>query len=198
MYVDHHGLNWFTIKTWYLLPLISRLLDQLNHVKVFTKVDLRGAYNQVHIWKGDEWKIVVWTHYGHFKYVVMPFGLTNAPTIFQHLMKDVFHEYLDNFVICYINDILIFPITWMNMNDIFNLFWKSLEKLDCMLSWRNANSINSKWNSSSILFINTTFTWILVRSKPLWIKLPQFLFVMFNVFLNLPTSISTSLHIIPW
>jgi hypothetical protein len=46
--------------------------------------------------------------YGHFEYVVMPFRITNAPVVFQHMMNDVFHEYLDDFVICYINDIFIF------------------------------------------------------------------------------------------
>ncbi len=47
------------------------------------------------------------THYDHFEYVVMPFGFTNTPTIFQHLMNDVFHEYLDDFMVCYINKIII-------------------------------------------------------------------------------------------
>jgi hypothetical protein len=41
--------------------------------------------------------------YDHFEYVVMPFGLTNAPSVFQHLINDVFCEYLDDFVICYID-----------------------------------------------------------------------------------------------
>jgi hypothetical protein len=49
-----------------------------------------------------------------FEYVVMPFRLTNAPVIFQHLMNDVFREYLDDFVVCYINDVFIFL---MNMED---------------------------------------------------------------------------------
>jgi hypothetical protein len=48
------------------------------------------------------------TCYGHFEYVVMPFGLTNTLFVFQHLMNDVFHEYLDEFLVCYINDIFIF------------------------------------------------------------------------------------------
>lgn len=61
----------------------------------------------MHIWESDEWKIVFRTHYGHFEYVMMPFGFTNAHVIFQHLMNDVFCEYLDEFVVCYINDILI-------------------------------------------------------------------------------------------
>jgi hypothetical protein len=58
--------------------------------------------------KGDDWKMVFRTHYGHFEYVVMPFGLTNAHAIFQHMMNDVFYEYLDDFVVYYIDYILIF------------------------------------------------------------------------------------------
>jgi hypothetical protein len=108
MCVDYRGLNQLTIKNRYLLPLISKLLDQLNHVKVYTKIDLCGAYNLVHIWKGDEWKTTFKTYYVHFKYVVMPFGVTNTLVVFQHLMNDFFHEYFFDFMICYIDDIFIF------------------------------------------------------------------------------------------
>ncbi len=79
MCVDYWELNRLIIKNQYPLPLISRLLDQFNHTKVYTKIDLHEAYNLVHIRKGDEWKIMFRTHYGHFEYVVMPFGFTNAP-----------------------------------------------------------------------------------------------------------------------
>ncbi len=108
MCVDYCGLNWLTIKNQYPLPLISRLLDQLSHVKVWSKIDLHGACTLVCIWEGDEWKFIFWIYSSHFEYVVMPFGFTNAHIIFQHLMNDVFHEYLDKFVVCYINDIFIF------------------------------------------------------------------------------------------
>jgi hypothetical protein len=97
--VNYRGLNSFTIKNQYLLPLISRLLDQFNHTKVYTKTDLHGTYNLVHIREGDEWKMVFRTCYDHFEYVVMAFGLTNALAVFQHMMNDVFHEYLDDFVV---------------------------------------------------------------------------------------------------
>ena len=76
--------------------------------KVFTKIDLRGAYNLVRIKPGDQWKTAFRTRYGHFEYNVMPFGLTNAPAVFQHMMNDVFREYLDQFVVIYLDDILIF------------------------------------------------------------------------------------------
>jgi hypothetical protein len=96
------------VKNRYPLLLISRILNQLGQVKIYTKIDLRGAYSLVRIKKGDEWKTVFRTRYGHFEYNIMPFGLTNAPAIFQHLMNDIFHEFLDDFVVCYLDDILIF------------------------------------------------------------------------------------------
>jgi len=108
MCLNYHGLNWFIIKNWYLLPLISRLLDRLNHAKMYIKIDLHGAYNLVHIRENDEWKMAFRIRYDHFEYVVMPFGFTNAHVIFQHMMNDVFYEYLDDFVVCYIDDIFIF------------------------------------------------------------------------------------------
>lgn len=61
--------------------------------------------------EGDEWKTAFRTRYGHFKYNVMPFGLRNAPAIFQHLMNDVFREFFDKFVVCYLDDILIYSET---------------------------------------------------------------------------------------
>jgi hypothetical protein len=95
---------------------------------MYTKIDLCGTYNLVHIQKGDEWKMMFRTHYDHFEYVVMCFGLTNALVIFQHMMIDVFHEYLDDSVVCYINDILIFL---KNMVDHEHHVCLVLEKLRC-------------------------------------------------------------------
>jgi len=99
MCVNYHGLNQLTIKNYYPLSLISGLLNQLSHAKVYTKIDLHGTYNLVRIQKGDEWKMVFKFRYGHFEYIVMHFGLTNAPIVFQHLINDVLHKYLDDFVV---------------------------------------------------------------------------------------------------
>jgi len=91
--------------------LITSLLDRLRTAKVYSKIDLRGAYNLVRIKDGDEWKTAFRTRYGHFEYLVMPFGLTNAPATFQHLMNDVFRDLLDSNVIVYLDDILVFSDT---------------------------------------------------------------------------------------
>jgi hypothetical protein len=76
--------------------------------------------------KVTKWKMTFKTCYSHFEYIVMPLGLTNAPIIFQHLKNDVFCEYLDNFVVCYIDEILIFS---KNMADHEHHVHLVLEKL---------------------------------------------------------------------
>ncbi|XP_029473211.1 uncharacterized protein LOC115099620 [Rhinatrema bivittatum] len=106
--IDYRGLNSITKKDRYPLPLIPELLDRLQGAKVFTKLDLRGAYNLVRIRPGDEWKTAFNTRDGHYEYLVMPFGLCNAPAVFQNLMNEVFREMLHSFVIVYLDDILIY------------------------------------------------------------------------------------------
>ena len=109
--VDYRALNDMTIKDGYPIPLIDELIDRLKRAKIFTALDLRGAYNLVRVKEGDEWKTAFRTRYGHYEYLVMPFGLSNAPAVFQRLMNDVFREYLDKFVIIYLDDILIYSET---------------------------------------------------------------------------------------
>lgn len=106
--VDYRELNKITVKNRYPLSLISELFQRFRTAQVFTKLDLRGAYNLVRIRAGDKWKTAFRSRFGHFEYLVMPFGLCNAPATFQHLVNDIFREYLDNFVIVYLDDILIF------------------------------------------------------------------------------------------
>ncbi|TPX16414.1 uncharacterized protein E0L32_012424 [Thyridium curvatum] len=111
MCVDYRQLNDITVKNRYPLPLITELRDRLHGANWFTALDLPGAYNLIRIKEGDEWKTAFRTRLGHYEYLVMPFGLTNAPASFQNMINDVLRKYLDDFVIVYLDDILIYSKT---------------------------------------------------------------------------------------
>jgi hypothetical protein len=111
MCVDYRSLNEVTIKNKYPLPRIDDLFDQLRGACVFSKIDLHSGYHQLKIRASDIPKIVFTTRYGLYEYIVMSFGLTNAPAYFMYLMNKVFMEYLDKFVVVFIDDILVFSKT---------------------------------------------------------------------------------------
>ncbi|KAK3574237.1 hypothetical protein QTP86_004295 [Hemibagrus guttatus] len=106
--IDYRGLNAITVRYPYPLPLVPAALEQLRGVRVFSKLDLRSAYNLVRVREGDEWKTAFHSTSGHYEYCVMPFGLTNAPVVFQALINGVFQDLLGKGVIAYIDDILVY------------------------------------------------------------------------------------------
>ncbi len=106
--IDYWKLNEITVKFRYPLPLVPTALEQLRGATIFTKLDLRSAYNLIRIREGDGWKMAFVTPTGHYEYRVMPYGLVNAPSVFQGFMHEVLQEFLHQFVIVYIDDILIY------------------------------------------------------------------------------------------
>jgi hypothetical protein len=106
--VDYRSLNEVTIKNKYPLPQIEDLFDQMKAAIAFSKIYLRSGYHQLKIWESDIPETIFCTRYGLYEYTVMSFGLTNAPAYFMYLMNKVFMEYLDKFVVVFIDDILIF------------------------------------------------------------------------------------------
>ncbi len=106
--IDYRTLNSQTVKLPYPLPLVPAALEELRGAHIFTKLDLRSAYNLVRIREGDEWKTAFITPSGHYEYRVTPYGLSNPLSVFQGFMNKVFREFLHRFVIVYIDDILIY------------------------------------------------------------------------------------------
>jgi hypothetical protein len=111
MCVDYRSLNEVTIKNMYSLPWIEDLFGQMKGASMFSKIDLRSGYHQLRIRESDIPKTAFRTRYGLYEYTVMPFGLTNVLAYFMYLMNKVFMEFLDKFVVVFINDILIFSKT---------------------------------------------------------------------------------------
>ena len=109
--IDYKGLNKVTIKNKYPLPKIDDLFDQLPGSRVFSTIDLRSGYHQLKVRAEDIPKTAFRTRYRHYEFLVMSFGLTNAPAAFMELMNRVFHDYLDKFIIVFIDDILVYSKT---------------------------------------------------------------------------------------
>ncbi|KAJ1604032.1 hypothetical protein NDA14_005650 [Ustilago hordei] len=109
--VDYRGLNEITVKNRAPLPLIEEQLFLLRKARIYTKLDLRAAYNLIRIAKGDEWKTAFGTQLGLYEYLVMPFGLANAPAHFQSFINDIFRDIIGIYVVVYLDDFLIFSDT---------------------------------------------------------------------------------------
>ena len=82
------------------------MFGRLSKGKYFSKFDMRDGYNRLRVACGEEWKTGFRSQYGLYEYQVMPFGLCNAPGTFQHFVNDTFREYLDDFIVAYLNDLL--------------------------------------------------------------------------------------------
>jgi len=119
---DYRALNEVTKKDRHPLPLISEALDRLGGAKYFTKLDIKDAYHNIRIRKGDEWKTTFSTKLGTYEYLVMLFGLDNAPAAFQRGIDEGLMEHIDMCCIVYLDDVLIYSNTvQQHRKDVSNI-----------------------------------------------------------------------------
>uniref|UniRef100_A0A388KQL4 Reverse transcriptase n=1 Tax=Chara braunii TaxID=69332 RepID=A0A388KQL4_CHABU len=109
--IDYRGLNRYTVKNSYLMPRSDELFNRLAGNRFFTKIDLCSGYHQIRIAAANQPKTAFQSRFGHYEFTVMPFGLTNAPATFQRAMNDIFRDILQQYVLVYLDDILVYSRT---------------------------------------------------------------------------------------
>ncbi|KAL0546089.1 hypothetical protein IC582_015994 [Cucumis melo] len=152
--IDYRELNKVTVKNRYPLLKIDDLIDQLQGATVFSKIDLRSGYHQLRIKDSDIPKTAFRSRYGHYEFIVMSFGLSNAPAVFMDLMNRVFKDFLDTFVIVFIDDILIYSKTEAEYE----------EHLHQVLETLRANKLYAKFSKCEFWLKKVTFLGHVVSS----------------------------------
>ena len=108
MCIDNCQLNKVIVQNKYPLPRIDDLFNQLQVARYFSKTNLRSGYHQLKVRESDISKTAFRTRYGHYEFSIMLFGLTNDSDALMDLMNQVFRNFLDLFVIVFIDDILVY------------------------------------------------------------------------------------------
>ena len=128
-----------TIKNKYSFPRINDLFDQVGEANIFSELKLRSSYHQVRIKNEDINKKTFRTRYRHYEFVVIPFRLTNATTTFMFLMNTIFSEYLDKFVVVFIDDILVYSKTKEEHEEHLRILLQTLMKKKLYANFDNCD-----------------------------------------------------------
>ncbi|TYK16488.1 putative Gag-pol protein [Cucumis melo var. makuwa] len=147
--IDYRQLNKVTIHNKYPLPRIDDLFNQLRGATLFFKIELRSGYHQLKVRELDIPKTTFRMRYGHHEFQVMPFSLMNAPAVFMDLMNKIFHQYLDQFVIMLIDDILVYSVDREAHEEHLRIVLQTLpkgvsidpQKLEAVVNWERPTSV---------------------------------------------------------
>jgi hypothetical protein len=128
MCIDYRMLNDNTVRDTYPVPRVDELLQRVGGCSVFSKIDLNNAYHQLPMFPTDSHKTAFTCRYGTFEFTVMPFGLMNAPSTFQRVMNNVFMSLLDDGVLVYMDDILVYSKSVSEHKKLLSEVFALLEK----------------------------------------------------------------------
>ncbi len=153
LYVDYRALNNITIKNSYSLSLIFELQDRLQKAQWFTKFNIFKAFNWIQIKEEDEWKTVFCTRLEHYEYLIMSFDLINVSVTFQTFVNNVLRRYLNQFVIVYLNNILVYSKTKKEHVQHVKKVLQTLKKVDLRIK-----SGKSEFHVQSVQFLRFIVT----------------------------------------
>ena len=128
--IDYWALNIITVKNHYLISLFKKILHWLFQVKWYIKLDIITVYNALQISSEKEWKTAFHTCYSLYEYLIMLFELINVSSNWQHFINDILWEYLNEFCITYLNNILIYSDTEKKHVKHVNWVLAQLQKTD--------------------------------------------------------------------
>src|ERR1043165_2958402 len=146
--VDYRKINAITKTDAHPLPRIDDMLEQFREASWFSSIDLASGYWQIEMDEKDKEKTAFTCHIGLFEFNVMPFGLKNAPPTFQRMMNEILREWLDDFVVVYIDDIMIYSKTFEEHLKHIEKILKKLKEVNLMLKLNKC-----KWCEQNIEFL---------------------------------------------
>lgn len=143
--VDYRRVNALTKMDSYPLPRIQDNIDRLGKAKVFTVMDATAGFHQNRLQEEDVPKTAFTTKYGLYEFLVTPFGLKNSPSAFQRLMNTVLGAYLDDFCVCYVDDLVIFSENMDEHLRHLELISERLKKYGIVINLRKTKFCTSQF-----------------------------------------------------
>src|SRR6266481_6074793 len=127
---DFRKVNEKTVFDAYPMPVVGDVLNRISRAQVFSTFDLSKGFHQIPIDPADRPKTAIYTPLGLMEFVKMPFGLKNAAAVFQRAMEQCLGEYVDIFIMVYIDEVIIFSNTIEEHLEHLRLFFKKIREFN--------------------------------------------------------------------